>query len=127
MLNNQQKKKKNNFDRKHLAFLIEGVHTELIIQGFVDKIFIMITQLNKPGTIMTGKKEDMEGIFDIQTLVGKREEVIHDIFANQLMNDISKTSNKTLILSVALKEMKESDNRKISKQIIEIILKHKIW
>jgi len=69
----------------------------------------------------------MEGIFEIQTLVGKRDEMIHDILANQIMNDISKTSNKQLILTIGLKEMKEVEQRKLTKPLVEIILKNKIW
>jgi len=48
----QQQQKKNNFERKHLAFLINEIHTEIIIEGFLDKILIIITQLNKPGFLI---------------------------------------------------------------------------
>jgi hypothetical protein len=45
----QPQQKKINVGRKQIAFMLDNIHTEIIIQGFVDKIFIMITQLNKPG------------------------------------------------------------------------------
>jgi hypothetical protein len=76
---------------------------------------------------MSAKKEDMEGIFDVQTLFGKRDELIHEMFANQLINEISKTSNRSLMLSIGLKENKQEEYKKIIKPIMEIILKNKIW
>jgi len=35
-----------------IARLINGVHTEVILQAFADKIFIIITQLNRIGTMV---------------------------------------------------------------------------
>lgn len=34
------------------AFTINGVHTELILSAYEDRIFILATQLGKPGTLV---------------------------------------------------------------------------
>ena len=37
---------------KHLAAIINGIHTEIIIHSYVDRFFIIITQTEKLGTIV---------------------------------------------------------------------------
>jgi len=39
-------------ESKQLAFEIENCHTEIIINEFSDKLFIVITQLNKIGSMV---------------------------------------------------------------------------
>jgi hypothetical protein len=35
------------------AFLIQGIHTEIVLQNFKDAIMLFVTQLGKPGTIVS--------------------------------------------------------------------------
>jgi hypothetical protein len=37
---------------KQIACIVDGVHTEIIIQVFTDRIFIAITQTDKLGTLV---------------------------------------------------------------------------
>ena len=37
---------------KQIACIIDGVHTEIILQVFADRVFIAITQTNKLGTMV---------------------------------------------------------------------------
>jgi hypothetical protein len=37
---------------RHKAFKILDTHIELVVQNYVDRIVIILTQLNKPGAIV---------------------------------------------------------------------------
>jgi len=39
-------------ESKQLAFEIENCHTEIVINEFSDKLFIVVTQLNKIGSMV---------------------------------------------------------------------------
>jgi len=94
-----------------------GVSTKIIIQIFVNRVFITLTNFNKFGSIVEclpsisviNQKLD----FRVKTLLGPREDVVNDIYARQLTEKIIKMEQfrnptmftlKPLLLAVALKE-----------------------
>lgn len=119
------------------SFLINDFYTEIITIGYQDKIFIMITQLGKPGTMISAIKESKmttnEEIFEIKTIFGKRDSDLNDILSRQLVQEISKSSQKPLFFSFAFDPKFESLLEKESykeylKPIINLVTtKGKVW
>jgi hypothetical protein len=137
---------------KQFAAKIVGIVTEFIVSVFSDYIFILITQNGKPGTIVretpilttdsdskiesfketgemfpTGGDEESYGY---QTLLGKREDPILEIYSRQLIEKISKsaTSCKPVIFSISLeKQPSKEEEKKTFNCISKILMENKIW
>jgi len=113
---------------RQFAVIIEGDHTDFVITSYSDRIFIIVTQINKLGTLTLSNKETtVEGttIFASKTLLGRREDYPSSILSRQLIEDISKTTEKSLILAVTLK--KKNDDTKTLKIILDILTQNKVW
>jgi len=130
-----EEKKKDKFpiESKSITAIIQEIKTEIILTRFGDRIFIIITQLGKIGTVIEATKESVlenEGTstFSVDVLLGKRdEESLIQLYARQLIELISKTSKTTilpLLLSVALKNDKDP---KTFKEILTIIYHNRVW
>eukprot|EP00743_Colponemidia_sp_Colp-15_P005293 GILK01005692.1.p1 GENE.GILK01005692.1~~GILK01005692.1.p1 ORF type:complete len:250 (+),score=26.22 GILK01005692.1:40-750(+) len=92
---------------KQLALTVNGCHTDILITPFQDKIFIVITQLAKIGTLILARKEgEEEGpvSFSTTTVLGKRDEEVLSVYARALIGLISQTSPKSLLLGISLKD-----------------------
>uniref|UniRef100_A0A7S1TQ84 Proteasome assembly chaperone 3 n=1 Tax=Phaeomonas parva TaxID=124430 RepID=A0A7S1TQ84_9STRA len=88
---------------------IGGIETEIVVQGFQDAIFVVITQLKKLGTlIMTHIERGRTGkcLFDARVLLGKRDDPLLVLYARQIAEQISTrtTYDRNVVLSIALKE-----------------------
>ena len=91
-------------------------NTEIISISYTDRHFVIITQLNKFGTLIEAKVENVDinkNIYHIQTLLGKRDDPLLTIYARQIIENIATYSNnrnnntsitevKPLLLSIAL-------------------------
>eukprot|EP00742_Colponemidia_sp_Colp-10_P009730 GILJ01010640.1.p1 GENE.GILJ01010640.1~~GILJ01010640.1.p1 ORF type:complete len:248 (+),score=23.72 GILJ01010640.1:28-744(+) len=92
---------------KQLALTVNGCHTDILITPFQDKIFIVITQLAKIGTMILARKEgEEEGptSFSTTTVLGKRDEEVLSVYARALIGLISQSSPKALLLGISLKD-----------------------
>uniref|UniRef100_A0A7S2V894 Proteasome assembly chaperone 3 n=1 Tax=Fibrocapsa japonica TaxID=94617 RepID=A0A7S2V894_9STRA len=97
------------------ALVINGIKTEILVMYFADKIFIIVTQLKKIGTLVhvqpgneaTSVGASMGdrplGIYDTSVLLGRRDDPLLLIYARQIMEKICSTLNKPLLLGIALK------------------------
>ena len=91
-------------------------NTEIISISYTDRHFVIITQLNKFGTLIEAKVANVDinkNIYHIQTLLGKRDDPLLTIYARQIIENIATYSNnrnnntsitevKPLLLSIAL-------------------------
>ena len=114
---------------RQLSCQIRGKSFEFVVQCFVDKIFVIITDKGRIGQIvsssikrnaMTGKVE-----FNTNTVLGLVDDFsIINLLSRQLIEQISKTSNKMLLLGVGF-------DKDISHQFLPLILKCidqiKVW
>jgi proteasome assembly chaperone 3 len=86
---------------------VEGITTEISTCFFKDYIFVIITQINKFGTIMKASvqnKSDGGVIYNVSTLLGKRDDPLLMIYARQLIERSFFHTNKPLILSISLQD-----------------------
>jgi protein involved in ribonucleotide reduction len=123
----------------HVSILMNDIHTEIIMFSYSNNIHIIITQVGKPGTIISASSEeklvkelDEEKIFETKTIFGKKDNEIYDLLARRLIQSISTNSKKKLILNVALnKEFEQIYEDEGPKEcllpIIDLIEKNKVW
>ena len=94
------------------AAIISGVHTDLLISRYSDKLFISLTQLGKLGTILLVEKETVKTgdartedgrlVFSSQVLLGQDSEELQ-LLARVLAEKLQLSC--PLILSVAVKQL----------------------
>lgn len=100
---------------------IDGIPTTFLIEPFADRIFIIVTQLNKLGTILSASVDvTLAGAesYSVQVLMGKRDIVETEFCARNIMSHIRSTgSNKPLLLSLALTNHKLSTIRAVIEQV----------
>jgi len=94
------------------AATISGVHTDLLISRYSDKLFISLTQLGKLGTIVLVEKEavktgdarteDGRQVYSSQVLLGQDSEELQ-LFARVLGEKLSLTV--PLVLTVGVKQL----------------------
>eukprot|EP01119_Soliformovum_irregulare_P020859 TRINITY_DN6823_c0_g1_i1.p1 TRINITY_DN6823_c0_g1~~TRINITY_DN6823_c0_g1_i1.p1 ORF type:complete len:160 (+),score=18.24 TRINITY_DN6823_c0_g1_i1:26-505(+) len=120
---------------KQIAAKIEGIHTEIIINVYLDYVFIIITQTNKIGTIIEATKDqdqyfegESEGSFSVKVHIGKRDDDLNAIYGRQLAQlvDITSSTPRGLILGLGLRENKGNERTTFSK-IYHLIHSQKIW
>jgi proteasome assembly chaperone 3 len=114
---------------EHFACLLDGVHTEFILNVLEDQLFFVITQLGKFGTILRARKEQsysLEGspIYEIDTVLGKRDDPTMEIFARQLIEITSAQCPKPLVLALGFKSKMSP---KLLKSILTIIMMRRVW
>jgi len=94
------------------AAIISGVHTDLLISKYSDKLFISLTQLGKLGTILLVEKEavktgdarteDGRQVFSSQVLLGQDSEELQ-LLARVLAEKLQLSS--PLVLTVGVKHL----------------------
>ena len=95
------------------ACVIAGVHTQVAITIHTDRITIILTQLQKIGTVLdirrdTSRPQNMmramvaDGAWRIRTLLGWRDDVLLQLLARQLAEKVGAYSPLPLLLCVAL-------------------------
>ena len=94
------------------AAVLSGVHTDLLITKYSDKLFVSVTQLGKLGTILLVEKEavktgdsrteDGRLVFSSQVLLGQDSEELH-LLARVLAEKLNLSS--PLVLSVGVKHL----------------------
>ena len=86
----------------------KGVKTSVTVSSFEDRHFVVITQTEKFGSMLSAWAEDkLDGLsktYNSTVLLGKRDDELLNVFAQQIVQKISHTSYKPLLLSIALSE-----------------------
>eukprot|EP01006_Ploeotia_vitrea_P047517 TRINITY_DN67135_c1_g5_i2.p1 TRINITY_DN67135_c1_g5~~TRINITY_DN67135_c1_g5_i2.p1 ORF type:complete len:161 (+),score=11.73 TRINITY_DN67135_c1_g5_i2:53-535(+) len=108
---------------------INGHKTEFLACVYAENISYWVTQYGKPGTVIHARRdcgiEELDATapsFEVQTLMGKRDDMIAMLVARQLIQWIHVTckAKADLVLSCAMKPVNE-DNMKA---VITAILEH---
>lgn len=103
------------------SIIIDDTPTDFIVQPFSDRIFVIVTQLNKLGTIIAASVDTtLAGAesFSVQVLIGKRDIPEVELCARSIMSAIAASGcRRPLLLSLALKQHSMSTIRPIIAQI----------
>lgn len=93
--------------RKESTVEIDGITTEIICTNYSDKIMVNISQMDKFGSIISAFSEttgESGKLYHIQNLLGRRDDPLLNIYARQIIENISEVSDKPLILTISLKD-----------------------
>ena len=89
----------------HTNVCVMEVPTDIVCTAYSDRIFVVITQINKFGTLIQAEAEtkaDGGKIYQISTLMGKRDDPLLHIYARQIIERIAEHCNKPLLLCISL-------------------------
>ena len=86
-----------------------GIITDIVCTSYSDYHFVTITQLKKFGTVIHAwadrHLDGSSGVtYEMNVLLGKREDTLLTVYARQIMQRIGMSSTKPLILAIALRE-----------------------
>eukprot|EP00128_Syssomonas_multiformis_P015220 Colp12_sorted_trinity150504_noHs@30006 len=116
-------------DTKQFVKTINGVDTEFVLNAFQDRIFILVTQCNKMGTLLSAAKDmnmevGSEPTYTIRVLLGKRDDSFIEVFARQIVEAMTKAEcNKPLLLSAGFTSISIESLREMYAHILE----NKVW
>ena len=91
---------------RHVAVEIDHIRTDIIITEYANRIFILITQRSKMGSLVSASKDGGQGssaTYTVEVLMGSRQDPIPEIYARQIIAVVSQVTEKPLLLSLALK------------------------
>jgi proteasome assembly chaperone 3 len=98
------------------------------IEVYSDKVFVIITQLDKIGTLMKAwsePKSDGGLIYQVSTIMGKRDDPLLHIYARQIIERLSKTTDKQLLLAISLQP--ESRCAEVFQDILNQLFENNAW
>ena len=117
------------FPPEHQSIVTVGdITTQILCSSFSDNLFIVITQLDKFGTILKATSIDkIDGgqTFHVQTLMGKRDDPLLIVYARQLVERLRPYTSKPIILSIALKD--EGRGRDVFEAVVNKVLETAVW
>jgi len=112
----------------------DEIVTDIVVQSFTDRHVVIITQLGKLGTIINAESDlssnsaniiDGKKTYTMNTLLGKRNDPLFDVYARQIIERIAITSDKPLLLTIALVE--SGRGVKYMEAILNKIMEIKTW
>ncbi len=106
----------------------DGITTEILSCSFDDRLFVLITQIDKVGSLLTAwsdSKSDGGYMYHINTILGKRDDPLLTIYARQIMEKISPHTRKPLLLGISLRD--EGRSRDHFQIIINKVLEIIVW
>mmetsp|Transcript_10952 Transcript_10952/g.14263 ORF Transcript_10952/g.14263 Transcript_10952/m.14263 type:complete len:169 (+) Transcript_10952:14-520(+) len=116
------------FATKQDSFILNDVQTDIVVQAFSDRIFIIISQMNKVGNLLFATSEvgslDAKH-FDVRVLLGRRDDPLLMLYARQLIEQISSGSDLPLLLSISITE--DGRGADFFQAIINSVLKLRCW
>eukprot|EP00244_Chara_vulgaris_P003309 TRINITY_DN15964_c0_g2_i1.p1 TRINITY_DN15964_c0_g2~~TRINITY_DN15964_c0_g2_i1.p1 ORF type:complete len:127 (+),score=19.85 TRINITY_DN15964_c0_g2_i1:129-509(+) len=115
---------------KRAVGVIEGQETTVLLSGYEDRIMVMVSQIGKLGTILFAKQEEIyDGpkAFQVDTILGKRDEPLLTVCARQLIEKMSMAGSRSphlpLLLSISLKNHSPAT----IKGVIALVEQNRIW
>lgn len=93
-----------------------------------DRVFVHITQVDKFGTILKAWAEPRsEGgsIYQVATIMGKRDDPLLHIYARQIIERLSSTTSKPLLLAISLKP--DSRDAGSFQEILNELFQNNAW
>eukprot|EP00591_Stephanopyxis_turris_P005080 CAMPEP_0195516362 /NCGR_PEP_ID=MMETSP0794_2-20130614/7112_1 /TAXON_ID=515487 /ORGANISM="Stephanopyxis turris, Strain CCMP 815" /LENGTH=156 /DNA_ID=CAMNT_0040644939 /DNA_START=55 /DNA_END=525 /DNA_ORIENTATION=+ len=71
---------------------INGIHTDILLQCFSDRTFVVITQVGKVGNLLSCSIEESEidgsKTYNVSTLLGKRDDALLELCARKVAENI---------------------------------------
>jgi len=109
-----------------------GVTTDILCTTYSDYHFVTITQLKKFGTIIHAwadrHLDGSSGVtYEMNVLLGKREDTLLMVYARQIMQRIGTSSAKPLILAIALREGEEGRDADTFAQVLNSLFAISTW
>lgn len=111
---------------KITAVLIDGVHTDVVLIDYINRLFVALTQYKKLGSFITVYKEasrtinGVADVYHVRTIQGCENDD-WELLCRHLAEHTHMP--KPVLFSVALKNA----DMKTVKLLREVILKNKIW
>lgn len=108
------------------AALIDGIHTDVVCTNFSDRLFIVITQYQKFGTLVSVTKDTVvkdgmrEPTYSTNVLLGRDEPESH-VIARNLASKIPVT--KPILFALALKQTSPN----VLHGLQELMVTHSCW
>eukprot|EP00518_Triparma_eleuthera_P014724 CAMPEP_0182479460 /NCGR_PEP_ID=MMETSP1319-20130603/34197_1 /TAXON_ID=172717 /ORGANISM="Bolidomonas pacifica, Strain RCC208" /LENGTH=92 /DNA_ID=CAMNT_0024680887 /DNA_START=57 /DNA_END=331 /DNA_ORIENTATION=+ len=81
---------------RSVAKLIDGIHTEVVVNIFSDRIFVIITQTGKMGTLLQASSD--HGDVDVRVLMGRRDDPLLVVYAQQLVESLRVRTESPILL-----------------------------
>lgn len=111
----------------HVAATIDGVHTEVVLKDFSNRIFVIVTQTDKLGSLLDARLpfinvDPQNQVPKVSVLLGNRECPMSVICARQLTERIGTT--KPVLLAISLKKDRP---RSTLRAILQLIDDNAIW
>jgi len=118
------------------SFLIEKIQTDIIVQIFADRIVVFLSQLEgKIGTYLSTTIEesiiDGSTTFHISSLLGNRDDPLHNVYARQLAERIWKynksvngglSSCPPILLGIALPKSGKKQDIPVFHRILDLVV-----
>lgn len=111
---------------KTLAVTLDGEVTDIVICNYSDRLFIVISQFQKIGTLISvtkGAPKNLNGsgeVYEVKTLSGLDSQEYH-LAARFLAQQID--VNKPVLFGICMKDHRP----KILKALVKVLLENKIW
>ena len=83
-----------------------GLETEVMLTHYSDRVFVVVTQTNKLGSLLSvaAEQSGQGSTFRIRNLLGRRDDPLLNIYARNIAEAAAKTSTRPLLLAVSLSE-----------------------
>jgi proteasome assembly chaperone 3 len=91
-------------------------------------VFVVISQINKFGSMLKAWSEPKsEGgkIYQVSNLMGKRDDPLLHIYARQIIERLTQTTEKELLLAISLKP--ECRDTEAFQMILNELFQHNAW
>ena len=78
----------------HGAFTVDGVHTEVLVSDYSNRLMVVVTQIGKLGTIYHAADPGPGGVFEgdippeVRTLIGRYEDETLEAAARRLVSSL---------------------------------------
>eukprot|EP00002_Diphylleia_rotans_P039475 TRINITY_DN9160_c0_g1_i1.p1 TRINITY_DN9160_c0_g1~~TRINITY_DN9160_c0_g1_i1.p1 ORF type:complete len:140 (-),score=31.99 TRINITY_DN9160_c0_g1_i1:172-591(-) len=87
---------------------IDSTPTFILLEKFANRVFLLITQTGKPGTLIHAKKDEgspqEDPTYTVRTMLGERDRPVLEIYARHFVQQMN--TDLPLTLSIALKRLK---------------------
>lgn len=118
--------------QNHASFMNSvGIKTDIICTSYADYHMVVITQLRKFGTVIhawVDRHSDLSGsTYEMSVLLGKREDTLLMVYARQIIQRISRYSDKPLMLAISLREGEEGRDADTFSAVLNKLFEISTW
>ncbi|XP_020625352.1 proteasome assembly chaperone 3-like [Orbicella faveolata] len=103
---------------RQAAAIIDGIHTEVLCSAYHDRMFVIVSQFEKIGTLVSFKFCQIDSNVNIFIL----QEIWH-VYAKQIGALVNEHCSKPVLLGIALKK----HSPQILQQILTLLQSNSVW